>query len=77
MKAATVRRIYWILSAALALLVAMEAVFARPHHPVFPWHRLVGYNGLIGLAGCIAVVLISKALGSIFLQRPEDYDADR
>ena len=33
----------------------------------------VGYPALIGLGGCVAIILISKWVGTTFLERPEDY----
>lgn len=62
------------LTALLAVLVVVEAVFAPYEKPRFPWHRLPGYAGLIGLGACLVVVVASKALGRIMLQRPERRD---
>lgn len=35
-----------------------------------------GYGAAIGLFGCIAIVIISKWLGTVLLDRPEDYYPD-
>lgn len=35
-----------------------------------------GYGAAIGLFGCIAIVVVSKWLGSALLERPEDYYPD-
>jgi hypothetical protein len=52
-------------------LVVLEAV-AIPHYsPKFAWHSVPGYSAIIGLFGCIVVVLLSKWLGRTLLQRPE------
>lgn len=62
------------LAAALVALALVEAT-AIPHkHPVFPWHDVPGYAGLIGLVGCLVVVLLSKWLGSLLLQRSDADD---
>jgi hypothetical protein len=67
-------RITIALALVLVALVAIE-FFLIPHeHPYFPWHHLPGYAALIGLLGCFAIVLVSKALGEWFLQRPERDD---
>jgi hypothetical protein len=64
-------RVILILSAALIVMVVLEAV-AIPHYaPKFPWHAVPGYSAIIGLGGCIIVVLLSKWLGRTFLQRPQ------
>jgi hypothetical protein len=64
----------WALAAALGLLVLLEYLLIPHEHPVFPWHRVPGYSAIIGLAGAAALVLLTKALGSLFLQRPERDD---
>ncbi len=35
-----------------------------------------GYGAAIGLFGCIAIVVVSKWLGAVLLDRPEDYYPD-
>lgn len=66
-----------ILAAVLALLVVIEYFFAPHYHPVFPWHHVPGYMGLIGLGACLVLVGLAKGLGSLFLQRPgSDDDRD-
>ena len=58
----------------LVLLVVVEAVFVPHEKPRFPWHFVPGYAALIGLGACLVVVLLSKALGRMVLQRPERSD---
>jgi hypothetical protein len=62
------------LAVALLLLVAAEAFFVPHDHPRFPWHHVPGYAAMIGLFACIFVVLLSKKLGALLLQRPERDD---
>jgi H+/Cl- antiporter ClcA len=64
----------WIMIALLAGLVVVEVLFARHYRPVFPWHGIPGYMGAIGLFSCLGVVWLSKRIGKLFLQRPEDDD---
>jgi len=35
-----------------------------------------GYAALLGLAGCAGIIIISKWLGKIWLQKPEDHYPD-
>jgi protein-S-isoprenylcysteine O-methyltransferase Ste14 len=63
-----------ILAVALVALVVYGALFAQPAHPKFPWHDLPGHMGLIGLGGCLLMVLFAKLLLSRLIQRPEDHD---
>lgn len=64
-------RVALALAAVLAALVLLEATVMPHYRPVFPWHHVPGYAALIGLAGCIVVVLLGKWLGKAFLQRPD------
>jgi hypothetical protein len=63
-----------VLTALLAVLVAVEALFVPYEKPRFPWHGLPGYSALIGFGACLVVVVASKALGRVMLQRPEPSD---
>lgn len=65
-------RVAVALAAVLVLLVLVEAVWIPHYKPVFPWHSVPGYAAGIGLLGCILVVQVSKLLGRMFLQEPED-----
>lgn len=40
------------------------------------YSRFPGYGALIGLGGCVAIILVSKWLGTTFLERPEGYYPD-
>lgn len=60
-----------VLGLALLLSVAVEFVLPRgeaerlwEHRTFFAWY---------GFAACVAIILISKALGKYVLQKPEDY----
>jgi multisubunit Na+/H+ antiporter MnhB subunit len=57
-------RVTWSLVASLMVLVLAEALF-------FPWHHMPGYSAAIGLIFAVVIVLLSKALGAWFLQRPD------
>lgn len=61
----TDRRVVSITAVSLVIGVLIDlAVGAEP----FP-----GYAALIGLVGCIAIILVSKWLGKVLIQRPEDH----
>lgn len=40
------------------------------------WYPVPGFFALLGLLGCIAIVVVSKLLGHYWLQRGEDYYGD-
>jgi hypothetical protein len=50
----------------VALGSAVEWALGVPHLP--------GGHALLGAAGCVAIVVVSKALGTWWLQRPEPAD---
>jgi hypothetical protein len=64
-------RVTWSLVAGLVVLVLAEALFFPYDDPVFPWHHVPGYSAAIGLIFAVVIVLLSKALGAWFLQRPD------
>ena len=58
------RRRVLVVSAALVVSIALDWVLdAEPP----------GYAAAIGLGGCILIIIVSKWLGRVWLQRPEDY----
>lgn len=65
---------WWLAAAAvLAGSVVLEIAFHDAGHSLYWWHDVPGFDFVYGLAGCAAIVVISKAIGSAWLQRPETY----
>lgn len=60
----------------VALGVALDVLYRHLAHAEYPWHRLPGFDFVYGLAGCAAIVIVSKWLGHGFLQREERYYDD-
>jgi hypothetical protein len=59
--------------AALALgEVAMTRIFGADHAH-FWFEDLPGWGSLYGLASCVAIIVVSKFLGKVWLTRPENY----
>jgi len=48
----------------------------RPEHPHFWWEKIPVFDALYGFLGCIVIVLGSKALGHLGIQKKEDYYND-
>jgi hypothetical protein len=63
-------RYLFFISCALAVLFGF---FARTGHPLFWWEHIPAFDAAFGFIGCIAIVLVSKALGHHWLQKDEDY----
>ena len=57
-----------ITAGALVLSLVVDLVVGYSPYP--------GYGASLGLGGCIGIIVISKWIGTTFLDRPEDYYAD-
>lgn len=62
-------RIVLVLMAALVV----ADFFKEPKYERYPWDGLAGFGALYGLASCIVIIVVSKALGHALLYRPDDY----
>jgi hypothetical protein len=54
----------------VALLLGLGLDLVTGYSP-FP-----GYGAALGLLGCSVIIVVSKWLGKVFIQRPEDYYPD-
>ena len=64
----------WIVLGVITL-ISIFAAMNIPYDPAhdYWWNRIPAFNILYGFAGCVLIMLFSKALGKLFLQRKEDY----
>lgn len=70
----TIRGLWWLFSALLALTVLAQLVFyVKGYFTVDGWF---GFGAVFGFLSCLLMVLIAKALG-VFLKRPNDYYRER
>lgn len=55
-----------------SIVTAMVAVdfLGHPHGETW-WHHMPGFDLVYGAVGCMAIVIVSKALGKVWLQRRE------
>lgn len=67
---AKLKRVFY---ATLIIAVLAEFFVPGPEHARSWWHTFPGFNALYGFLSCVLIVLVSKALGKIFLVRKEDY----
>lgn len=70
----TIRLLWWVFGAVLALSVAAELIFKVKGY--FRWDAWLGFGAVYGFLACLAMVLVAKALGWI-LKRKADYYAER
>ena len=62
--------------AVLAAIAIGEIVVPRltgAEHPHFWFEDLPAWGSLYGLVSCLAIIVVSKLLGRLWLARPENY----
>ena len=57
----------------LAVSIAFELVFRDTSHAEFFWQAIPGFDFVYGFASCWLIVVGSKWLGKVFIQRDEGY----
>ena len=65
------RRLLWV---AFALSAAVELLLPAAEASLPWWHRTLAFHAAYGLVGCALIVVVAKALGKSWLQRPEGDD---
>lgn len=65
--------IYWILFGCLTLGTLLLQYFGPEHPYPHAWDHIPLFYAAFGFVGCVLIILVSKALGKRFLQKPEDY----
>ncbi len=69
-----IKRLFYVV---LALIVVVEIVAPllvhgdHEHH--FPFEGWPAFGSLYGLISCVLIILVSKAIGKLWLMRKEDY----
>ncbi len=68
------KRIHWILLGVLTF-ISIIVEFSLEHDPShdYWWNSIPFFYILYGFIGCVLIIVISKALGKLFIQRKEDY----
>jgi len=66
------KKVLIICGVILALSVLIEVLFVH-HHVEYWWQGLIGFDIIYGFVGCVAIIVISKKLGKLFIQRKDDY----
>lgn len=67
------RRGWIVAAAASAIALGLPWIFHPEHHHEAWWNHVPGFYAGYGFLGCAAIVLLSKWLGRIFLQKGEDF----
>ena len=66
------RRAKSLFYAVLGLLVGVDFMIHR-EHAVFLWEAIPGFHAFYGLLSTILIIVLSKAIGRIWLMKREDY----
>lgn len=69
------RVLRWFAYLVMAGLVIADILLPSAYDR-FPWESIGGFGALYGFMSCIAIIVISKALGYLLLYRGEDYYDD-
>ena len=56
---------------ALATIVLPETFHSEHHH--FGFESFPGWGSLYGFISCVAIIVVSKLIGKVWLMRREDY----
>lgn len=60
-----------IVYVAIGVLVVLDIFIEK--HEYFVWDKIPGFNAVFGLISCVLIVVVSKFLGKVWLQKKEDY----
>lgn len=63
-------------AAVVLVSLLLEIAVPADHGPGWRdvwFHHVPGFHAAAGFVGCWLIVAVSKALGKVWLQRPEDY----
>jgi len=66
---------YWIILCSLisGLLLAEKVFIHDENHVSDMWQVIPGFYLIIGFAGCLLIIIVSKFLGKKILQKRENY----
>ncbi len=68
-----IKRWFYVSLAALALAEIVLPRLFGGLHPHFSFESFPAWGSLYGLVSCVAIIVVSKALGKLWLMRREDY----
>ena len=67
-----IKRWFYVGLAVVALAeIVLRYVFHEEHH--FSFESLPAFGSFYGLVSCVAIIVVSKFLGKVWLMRREDY----
>ena len=70
---AGIRRGFYVVLGVIALAEIVLPRIFDGLHPHFSFESFPAWGSLYGLVSCVAIIIVSKALGKLWLMRREDY----
>ncbi len=70
---ARIKRCFYVSLAAAALAEIVLPLIFHGDHSHFSFETWPAWGSLYGLASCVAIIVVSKFLGKLWLMRHEDY----
>jgi hypothetical protein len=70
---ARIKRWFYAGLAAVAVAEIVLPLMSHADHTHFRFERIPAWGSLYGLASCVAIIVVSKLLGKVWLMRREDY----
>ncbi len=70
---ARIKRWFYVGLAVVALGEIILPLVFHVAHPHFGFEGFPAWGSLYGLASCVAIIVVSKWLGKVWLMRREDY----
>ena len=67
------KRVFYASLAALALAEVVVPRFFYADRAHFWFEDLPAWGSIYGLISCVAIIVVSKILGKLWLMRPENY----
>lgn len=67
------KRFHWILLGLVTLASVLLDIFGKPNPHPNAWDKIPLFYAAYGFVGCVVIIIVSKALGKLFLQKPENY----
>jgi hypothetical protein len=69
----SVKRWCYAILVVIALIEIASPLIVDTDHAHFWFEEIPGWGSAFGLAACVAIIIVSKLLGKLWLTRPERY----
>lgn len=73
---ASLKRWFYGVLVLVALIEIVAPLVLGGSHPHFAFESFPAFGSLYGLASCVAIIVVSKLIGKVWLMRPEDHYDD-